>query len=60
MNNTPAYQTLENRPVACNFCGAFVTGRITEQKNAKTNEIIKECRWICGRCGNLTKIGNVK
>jgi hypothetical protein len=60
MNNTPKYQTLENRPIACNFCGAHVQGRITEKKDPKTNEIIKECRWTCGRCNNLSRIGNVK
>jgi len=60
MNNTPQYQTLENRPIACNFCGATVQGRITEKKNPKTQEVVKECRWTCSRCNNLSKIGNVK
>lgn len=60
MNNTPQYQTLENRPIACTFCGAHVQGKITEKKNPKNNEIVKECRWTCGRCNNLSRIGNVK
>ena len=60
MNNTYQYSTVENRPIACNFCGAFVQGHITEKKDPKTNQVVKECRWACGRCGNLSKIGNVK
>jgi ribosomal protein S27AE len=60
MNNIPQYQTVENRPVACSFCGANVQGRITEKTDPRTKQIVKECRWACGRCGNLSKIGNVK
>lgn len=60
MNNIPQYLTVENRPVPCSFCGATVHGKITEQKNHSSKEIIKECRWVCGRCGNLVKVGVVK
>jgi hypothetical protein len=60
MNNTPQYQTLENRPIACSFCGANVQGRITEKTDPKTKQIVKECRWTCGRCNNLSRIGNIR
>lgn len=60
MNNTPQYQTLENRPIPCSFCGATVQGRITEKIDPKTKQIVKECRWTCGRCNNLSRIGNVR
>jgi hypothetical protein len=60
MNNIPQYQTLENRPIACSFCGASVQGRVTEKTDPKTKQIVKECRWTCGRCNNLSRIGNVK
>jgi hypothetical protein len=60
MNNNPQYQTLDNRPIACNFCGAAVQGRVTEKVDPRNNERVKECRWICSRCGNLSKIGNVR
>lgn len=58
-NNIPQYQTVENRPIGCMFCGAQVYGKITEKVDPRTNETVKECRWQCGRCGNLSKIGNV-
>lgn len=54
------YAQVENRPIGCTFCGAMIQGRVSEKKDPKTNEIVKECRWVCGRCGNLSKIGNVK
>lgn len=59
MNNNPQYQNVENRPIGCTFCGAHVHGKINENKNPKTKQIVKECRWTCSRCGNLVKIGNV-
>jgi hypothetical protein len=59
MNNTPTYQTVNNRPIGCHFCGAQVNGKIFESINPVTKEPIKECRWICSRCGNLVKIGKV-
>jgi hypothetical protein len=59
MNNNPQYQVVENRPIGCTFCGAQVQGRVNEKRDAKSDETHKECRWVCGRCGNLVKIGNV-
>jgi hypothetical protein len=60
MNNNPQYQTLENRPMGCSFCGAMVHGKVTPKTDSRTKEVVKECRWICGRCNNLSKIGIVK
>ena len=60
MNNTPQYMSVENRPIPCQFCGASVHGKITEKTTPQTKEVVKECRWICGRCGNLSKIGIVR
>jgi hypothetical protein len=60
MNNNPQYQTLENRPVACTFCGANVQGKVSPKQDPKTKAIVQECRWSCGRCGNLVRIGNLK
>ena len=51
---------VENRPIPCQFCGASVFGKVTEKKDHNSKETIKECRWICGRCGNLSKIGIVQ
>jgi transposase-like protein len=59
MNNKSNYQTVNNVPIGCNFCGAQVQGRVTEKKDPRSQQIVKECRWICPRCGNLSKIGNV-
>jgi hypothetical protein len=59
MNNTPQYPTVENRPIGCNFCGAQVHGRVNQVTNPQTKKVTSECRWTCGRCGNLVKIGNV-
>ena len=60
MNNIPQYMTVENRPIGCNFCGAEIQGKVTSKTDPRTKQIVKECRWSCGRCGNLTKIGTVK
>jgi hypothetical protein len=60
MNNIPQYQVVENRPIGCMFCGAQVHGKVTPRKDAKTKNVVNECRWQCGRCGNLSKIGIVK
>jgi len=60
MNNTPQYQTVENRPIPCSFCGASVSGRVMERMDPYTKNIVKECKWICSRCGNLSKVGNIK
>jgi hypothetical protein len=59
MNNTPQYQTVENRPISCTFCGAQVHGKVNERVDQRTKQVVKECRWACGRCGNIVKIGNV-
>jgi hypothetical protein len=58
-NNTPQYQTVENKAIGCTFCGAHVQGKINTVQNPKTKQIVKECRWVCARCNNLVKIGNV-
>lgn len=60
MNNNPQYQTLENRPIACTFCGASVQGRVTPKQDPRTKSVVQECRWTCGRCNNLVRIGNLK
>jgi len=60
MNNNYQYQVLENKPIGCTFCGAHVQGKVSQIKNPKTKEVVNECRWICARCGNLSKVGIVK
>ena len=60
MNNTPQYQSVENKPIGCTFCGSHVIGKVSEKANSRTKEIVKECRWVCSRCGNLVKVGNVR
>jgi hypothetical protein len=60
MNNNPQYQNLENRPIGCTFCGSHVTGKVNTRVDHKTKQTINECRWVCSRCGNLVKVGNVK
>jgi hypothetical protein len=59
-NKTAQYQTVENRPIGCTFCGAQVQGKITPRMNPRTKEVVQECRWVCGRCNNLSKVGNLK
>jgi hypothetical protein len=49
MNNNPQYQTVENRPIGCTFCGAQVQGRVTEKVDPRTKQVVKECRWACSR-----------
>lgn len=58
-NNNYSYPTLTNRPMPCSFCGATVQGKIMERQDPKTKEVIKECHWICGRCGNVTRVGRL-
>jgi len=58
-NTSYGYQTLINRPIACIFCSATINGRVQERKDPKTKEIVKECHWICNRCGNVSKVGNL-
>jgi hypothetical protein len=60
MNNLPEYQAVDNRPIGCSFCGAQVQGRILDTIDPQTKEPTKECRWICGRCGNLVKVGKLR
>jgi hypothetical protein len=60
MNNKPNFQNVENRPIGCTFCGSHVTGKISPRFDTKTKQNINECRWVCSRCGNLVKVGNVK
>ena len=57
MNNAQP-PTVNNRPIGCTFCGGQVQGRVTEKKE-KSGQVIKECRWVCSRCGNLVKAGRV-
>jgi hypothetical protein len=58
--STPQYQIVQPTQVACTFCGANVHPRINEIHNPQTKEVTKECRWSCGRCGNLVKVGRVQ
>lgn len=59
-SNIPQYQTMENKPIGCTFCGAFIQGKVTPRINTQTKQVVNECRWVCSRCGNLTKVGVVK
>ena len=59
MNNTPSYNTVTNRPIACTFCGANVSGQVSPIQNQQTKETENICRWVCSRCGNLVKVGKV-
>ena len=47
-------RTVENRPIGCNNCGAMVTGRESAMETSKG--ILRECRWICPRCGSLVRV----
>ena len=47
-------RTIENRPVPCNHCGAMVTGRESEMNTREG--ILRECRWVCPRCGMLVRV----
>ena len=58
MNNT-SYAQVDNRPIACTFCGAHVTGQVNQTTNPITKAVESICRWVCGRCGNLVKVGKV-
>jgi hypothetical protein len=59
-NTKPQYQKVENKPISCSFCGTAVMGRIVESFDPKTKESQKLCKWICGRCGNLSKVGALR
>lgn len=45
---------IENRPIACNKCHALVTGKESAMQTPKG--LLRECRWICPRCGTLVRI----
>lgn len=48
-------ELIENRPVTCNVCGAYpIYGR--EDTYRANRVIVHECRWVCGRCGNLVRL----
>lgn len=47
------YNKVSNRPVTCIYCGATVVGRV--QKTPQGEQI----KWICDRCNQLVKVGNV-
>jgi len=53
------YPILENRPMPCSFCGASINGRVQERKDHTTKEVIKECHWVCTRCGNVSRVGRL-
>jgi len=53
------YQTVVNRPMPCSFCGATVNGKIQEKLDPRTKEVIKECHWVCARCGNVSRVGKI-
>jgi hypothetical protein len=57
MNQKPEYQSLSNKPIACTFCGAQVNGKVTETMDPRTKTTDKLCKWTCGRCGNLVRVG---
>jgi hypothetical protein len=60
-NNKVSYQELNNKPMGCMFCGNVIPkARIVERKDPKTKEVIQECHWICGRCGNVSRIGKMR
>ena len=44
---------VENRPMNCTTCGAGPWhGREEQNLDRYTGEVIVECSWVCGRCGN--------
>lgn len=45
---------IENRPMPCSICGNYVQG--TESSYTVKSGVMHECRWICGRCGNLVRV----
>jgi hypothetical protein len=54
-----SYNTVVNRPVPCTYCPSTVHGRIVKTKIAPDKEETI-CKWICGRCGNLVKVGKIE
>lgn len=58
MHNNTSYNQVTNKPIPCTFCSNTVQGRVlTIKENSKD---INLCKWICGRCGNLIKMGQIK
>ena len=39
-----AKNTVTNRPIACTFCGASVSGKVTPVQNQPTKEVENICR----------------
>lgn len=56
-NNKTDYQSLNNKPIGCSFCGAHIQGQIIESRDPRTKKIEKQIRWTCKNCGNLVRIG---
>jgi len=48
-------QYIRNMPIKCRSCGhGPFAGR--ESSYAKNKTVFTECRWICPRCGSLTRL----
>ena len=46
---------IENRPVSCNYCdNTNVQGRESTSTD-RFGRIIHECRWVCTKCGMVTR-----
>jgi hypothetical protein len=43
------YNKVNNKPVGCFYCGATAYGKV------QNNQI----KWVCPRCNQLVKVGNV-
>jgi hypothetical protein len=48
------YNKVINRPVTCIYCGSHVHG-----KQCSSNQGVQQIKWICSRCNQLVKVGNV-
>jgi ribosomal protein S27AE len=48
------YNKVVNRPVTCIYCGSQVMG-----KSSYSPQGTQQIRWVCERCNQLVKIGNV-
>lgn len=49
----PDYNKVVNRPIGCFYCGASVNGKSVSGPQGH------QIKWICPRCNQLVKIGNV-
>ena len=56
---TPQYQQLANKPIACSFCAAEVRGQVRENYNSLTKQTEKIIHWNCTRCGNVIRRGRI-